>query len=416
ELQLIDLTDRLRWNNSDPVTKLSSRGKYHKTIIPKPEAVTHIPRRFGLYGATKEQFLSALQNIDPPKAILLTSHMSYWYPGIVETVKILRKSFPAAKIILGGIYASLFPEHARRTVQPDYLITGYGEKQTLILMDAIHEIERDYSTIPEFDDSGILPWDLYPKINAATIMSSRGCPLHCDYCATPYLNPRFFQRAPEDIIAEIICLYEKFGIRQFAFYDDALFTNKKRHIIPILEGLLKHGVNARFHTPNGLFAKEIDPELAALMKLAGFQAIRVSLESIIPKWQKASTNKVSANHFEKALKNLENGGYKRSDIEAYLIMGLPGQCYLDIEKSIRYVAKLGVVSRLASYSPISHTTHWDQAKALGSVWDDMDPLLTNNTLYPCANREFPVKKFLKLRQLSNDLNKLVKKLPLKEDN
>ncbi|MCK4640127.1 MAG: radical SAM protein [Candidatus Marinimicrobia bacterium] len=416
ELQLIDLTDRLRWNNSDPATKLSGRGKYHKTIIPKPEAVTHVPRRFGLYGATREQFLSALQNIDPPKAILLTSHMSYWYPGIVETVKILRESFPTAKIILGGIYASLFPGHARRIVQPDHLITGYGEKQTLMLLDTIYEIERDYSKIPEFDDSGILPWDLYPKINAAAMMSSRGCPLHCDYCATPYLNPRFLQRAPEDVISEIVCLYEQLDVRQFAFYDDALFINKKRHIIPILKGLLKHGVNAKFHTPNGLFAREIDPDLAMLMKRTGFQTIRVSLESIIPKWQKASTDKVSTDHFNLALKNLENAGYKRSDIEAYLIMGLPGQRYSDIEKSICYVAELGAVSRLASYSPIPHTAHWNRAKALGSVWDEIDPLLTNNTLYPCATRDFPVEKFLELRQLSNDLNKFVKKSLLQEDN
>jgi len=179
---------------------------------------------------------------------------------------------------------------------------------------------------------------------------------------------------------------------------------------------IKNGVNARFHTPNGLFAREIDPELAALMKLAGFQAIRVSLESIIPKWQKVSTNKVSTDHFKQALNNLENAGYKRSDIEAYLIMGLPGQRYSDIEKSIRYVAKLGAVSRLASYSPIPHTAHWNQTKAMGSVWDDMDPLLTNNTLYPCSNRDFPVEKFLELRQLSNDLNKFVKKSLLQENN
>lgn len=413
---MIDLTDRLRWNNSDPATKLSGRGKYHKTIIPKPAAVAHVLRRFGLYGATKEQFLSALQNIDPPQTILVTSHMSYWYPGIVETVKILRESFPAAKIVLGGIYASLFSEHARRTVQPDHLITGYGEKQTLMLLDAIHEIERDYSTVPEFDDSGILPWDLYPKINVAAIMSSRGCPLHCDYCSTPYLNPRFLQRTPKDVIHEIICLYEQLGVRQFAFYDDALFTNRKQHIIPILKGLLKNCIKATFHTPNGLFAREIDPELAMLMKLAGFQTIRISLESIIPKWQKASTNKVSTDHFKQALNNLENAGYKRSDIEAYLIMGLPGQCYSDIEKSIRYVAKLGAVSRLASYSPIPHTAYWNRAKAIGSVWDDMDPLLTNNTLYPCANRDFPVEKFLELRRLSNDLNKFVKKSLPQENN
>jgi len=416
ELHLIDLTDRLRWNNSDPATKLSGRGKYHKTIIPKPEVVTHVPRRFGLYGATREQFLSALQNIDPPQAILVTSHMSYWYPGVAATVKILRESFPAAKIILGGIYATLYPEHARQTIRPDYLITGYGEKQSLRLADSLFGITRDYSAIPDTIDSGILPWDLYPRLNVTALQTSRGCPLHCDYCATPFLNPNFTQRTHEDVTAEIFHLYIERNVREFAFYDDALFINKKQHIIPILKGLLKHGVKAQFHTPNGLFARKIDPELAALMKCAGFQTIRISLESIIPKWQKASTDKVSADNFELALKNLENAGYRRSDIEAYLIMGLPGQRYSDVKKSVRYVADQGAVSRLASFTPIPHTKGWENARAGGYVWDEMDPLLTNNTLYPCASKDFPVEKFMELRRLSNDLNTFVRKQPLKEDN
>jgi radical SAM superfamily enzyme YgiQ (UPF0313 family) len=151
------------------------------------------------------------------------------------------------------------------------------------------------------------------------------------------------------------------------------------------------------------------------MKQTGFQTIRLSLESIIPKWQKASTEKVSVDYFERALKNLENAGYRRSDIEAYLIMGLPGQTFIEVEKTIRYVAQKGAVSRLASFSPIPHTKSWENARAMGYVWDEMDPLLTNNTLYPCASADFSVEKFLELRRLSNDLNELVRKSSKKEN-
>ena len=415
ELQLIDLMDRLKWDNSGSVTNHPGRGKYHKTIVPKPAAVAHVPRRFGLYGATKEQFLSVLQNIDSPQAILVTSHMSYWYPGVAATVKILREYFPSAKIILGGIYATLFPEHARQNIKPDFLISGYGEKKALQVLDSLFGISRDYSIIPDFDDCGRLPWELYPKIKSASILTSRGCPMNCDYCATPFLNPVFKQRKIKSVVTEILWLYRQMNIRRFAFYDDALFTNKKRHIIPILENLIGHGIKAEFHTPNGLFAREIDEELAALMKQTGFQTIRLSLESIIPKWQKASTEKVSADHFERALRNLENAGYRRSDIEAYLIMGLPGQTFIEVEKTIRYVAQKGAVSRLASFTPIPHTKGWENARAMGYVWDEMDPLLTNNTLYPCASADFPVEKFMELRQLSNDLNELVRKSSKKEN-
>ncbi|HDP67286.1 MAG TPA: radical SAM protein [Candidatus Marinimicrobia bacterium] len=401
DLELIDLTDRLRWGGDKPA---KSRGKYPKTLIPKPPVVAHVPRRFGLYGASRKQFAMALKNVTPPKLILVTSHMTYWYPGVRETVTILRDTFPETIIVLGGIYASLFPDHAHQTIQPDYLITGYGEKPVLELSDRIFGISRDYSTVPKHNDAGMLPWDLYPNLNVAPILTSRGCPMHCDYCATPLLNPQFSQREPADVLAEILFLYHQRSIREFAFYDDALFTHKEQHIKPILRGLIKENLAAKFHTPNGLFAREIDAGLAELMRATGFETIRLSMESVIPKWQKASSNKVSTRDFENALVFLENAGFQRKNIEVYIIMGLPGQRYSDVETTLRYVFEQGTISRLAAFSPIPQTPFWQIAKERGCVSDDMDPLLTNNTIYPCASRDFPVEKFLELRQLSNDLN------------
>jgi len=408
DIRLIDLMDRQQWRNSNSETLISARGKYPKTIIPKPAIIAHVPRRYGLYGASLEQYLSVLQTIDAPKLILVTSHMSYWYPGVFKTVKYLRDYFPESKIVLGGTYATLFPGHARLTIQPDYLIAGYGEKQALQIADSVFGISRDYTVIPDRIDEGILPWDLYPDLTIAPLLTSRGCPMHCDYCATPFLNPRFTQRTTEDVINEIEYLYHQMNVREFAFYDDALFTNKTNHIMPILANIIMRNIQATFHTPNGLFTREIDRDLAKLMKTSGFKTIRLSLESIIPEIQTASTNKVSRYNYECALNNLEAAGFQRKDIETYLIMGLPNQKYSDIEITLRYVFKQGAVSRLASFTPIPHTRYWDLAKKSNHVWDDMDPLLTNNTLYPCATADFPVEKFAELRQLSNQLNAEVK--------
>ncbi|MCD6206183.1 MAG: radical SAM protein [Candidatus Marinimicrobia bacterium] len=409
DLQLIDLTDRARWGGEKLSENSSGRGKYHKTVIPKPPAVAHVPRQFGLYGATPGQFTAALSRIPPPKVIFVTSHMAYWYPGVLETIRVLRATFPESKIVLGGTYATLFPDHAQKTLEPDELITGYGEKASLIIADRIFGINRDYSNIPETLDNGLLPWDLYRKISVAALLTSRGCPMHCDYCATPFLNPRFTQRLPNDVINEIKYLYHEMNIREFAFYDDALFVNKRKHIIPILSGIIAENIKANFHTPNGLFAREIDRELAGLMKTSGFKTVRLSLESVAPEILRQSTGKVSTSKFERALIALEQAGFRRCQIETYLIMGIPGQNYEDVEKSIRFVYDCGAVSRLASYSPIPNTPLWETAKKAGFVHEDMDPLLTNNTLYPCSTPDFPVEKFAELRQLSNDYNATVRK-------
>ena len=62
-----------------------------------------------------------------PRAILVTSLMTYWYPGVQETIQLLRSVFPEVPILLGGIYASLLPEHAQEHCGANEVLVGPGE-------------------------------------------------------------------------------------------------------------------------------------------------------------------------------------------------------------------------------------------------------------------------------------------------
>jgi len=404
EIDFIDLMDRAHWQDTANDKFKDGRGKYRKTIIPKPPALAQFPRRYGLYGASREQFTTALANVPPPGAILVTSLIAYWYPGVVETVKILRERFPAVPLILGGIYASLYPEHASAIIKPDYLITGYGEKKTLQLLDELFGINRDYANVPDCGDEGALPWQHYPHLKSAAILTSRGCPNRCTYCATYLLNKKFVQRQPEDVLREIQLVYEQHKVRHIAFYDDALFANRDRHIVPILKGIIASGFQLGLHSPNGLFVRAINPELAELMLAAGFRTIRLSLESTDPVIQKASSNKVNNATFTAAVKNLERAGFARHALETYLIMGLPGQTRQQIADSIDFVADQGVIARLASFSPIPGTVEWSRARELHYVSDDLDPLMTNATIFPFRTRDLGYEDYFALRQMANERN------------
>ena len=409
KIELLDLQHRKSWETEPEVGKYThtGRGKYNKTKIPKPKLLKHVPRYYGLYGATPEQVENALPDYNPD-AILVTSQMTYWYPGVKKTVEILRQYFPKKPIILGGIYATLFPEQAWKTIQPDYLITGTGEKQVLKLLDNLFGIQRDHSDIPAFNDQGYLPWDLYENLDSVGIMTSRGCPYSCSFCATKQLHPQFSMRSPQDVIDEIMHIYNRFNVKNFAFYDDALFTNKENHIKPILKEIIDKGPGIKFHTPNGLFASQIDEDLAQLMKKSGFKTVRLSLESSVDKWQKASSDKVSKQEFINAVHRLKKAGYKARDIEVYLIMGLPGQKPEEVKKSLNFVYENGAISRLASFTPIPGTVDWKRAIENGYIDEDIDPVLTNNTLHPCASADFPADQFQELRHYSNQLNNKVR--------
>ena len=70
-----------------------------------------------------------------PDLILVTSMMTYWYPGVQETIKILRQHWPDVPLVLGGIYATLCHEHARLTSGADLVFKGPVESNLLKLVE-----------------------------------------------------------------------------------------------------------------------------------------------------------------------------------------------------------------------------------------------------------------------------------------
>lgn len=404
DISLLDFLDRQKWNDDAAINNDEGRGKYQRTAIEKPPLLKHVGRKFALYGATESQIRGHLQTLTPPTAILVTSHMTYWYIGLQKSIELLRRYFPETPVIVGGIYATLCEFHAHNNIQADYFIKGYGEKKSLRILDTLHGVSRNYADIPDFDDTLFPPYYLYEKLATLPLMTSRGCPNNCTYCATKKLHPNFSRRSVENLLAEVRHNIEKYGVTQYAFYDDALFAAKEKYIVPFLEEIIKMPQEFKFFSPNGLFAREIDEKLAGLMKIAGFKMVRLSLESAISKWQQASSDKVSRRDFIRAVKYLKKAGFNAKEIEAYLIMGLPGQTFDDVRQSIDFVYESGAISRLASFTPIPGTTDWQRAVKMKLINKNTDPLLTNNTLYPCASEILTQDQFQELKDHSNFLN------------
>lgn len=408
-ISLLDFMDREKWGSENEKSGKDGRGKYHKHILEKPGLLKEIPRNFSLYGAWPQQIKAHLLQIRRPSAILITSHMTYWYVGIQKSIEIIKAIFPDVPIILGGIYVTLCEDHAHQNINADYFIKGYGEKKTLQVLDALHGYNRNYKVLPDFDDSNFPPYYLYENLITLPLMTSRGCPNNCSYCATKELHPGFSRRSVDNLIEEVKHNLKRYNVRRYAFYDDALFAQKQKYIIPFLKKIIDMEEKFEFFSPNGLFAREIDETLARLMKQAGFKMIRLSLESSISRWQAASSNKVSKQDFASAVRHLKSAGFKNHEIEAYLIMGLPGQSFDDVKDSINFVYENRGISRLASYTPIPGTRDFFRAVDMGLIDENIDPLLTNNTIYSCATEDLGKSDFQKLKALSNLCNDKVRK-------
>ena len=408
EVSLIDCLDKYA-EPPFPKVKKYGIGPFKRTEIPKPEILQHVPRKFARYGISEELFIQKLKENSDADAVLVTSIMTYWYLGVKRVVELVRTHLPDVPVILGGIYATLLPEHAKRVIRPDYIITGPGEIKTLNLLSDLFSLNIPADQLPKtLDDYPYPAFDLLNHPDYLIIMTARGCPFNCSFCAQKKISMPFTQRQPQKVVEEMVSHYHRFKLRDFAFYDDALFIAKKKHIQVILQGLIESRLPFRLHTPNGLFIRFIDRELADLMYRSNFKTIRLSYETTNESRWPDMYSKVSNEAMVQAVKNLKSAGYHPREIESYVIMGLPGQTLEEVVASIIFVNNLGVIVRLASFSPIHGTVEFDRAVQAGLIPEDMDPLLTNKTIFSMRNPTISYETLRKIRKFAAIMNEAAK--------
>lgn len=382
-LSFVDCLDRFHPGLAGlPAGKPDGRGPFLKEEIPKPDVVRDVPRRFSRYGIPVALFKEELTRVPHPDAVLVTSAMTYWYPGIQAVIDLVRRRFGAVPVVLGGIYATLCPAHARAESGADLVVPGPAEDG---LLAALAEVLGGASpVVPDFSAPDALPIPAFDLLRDRTwlpVLTSRGCPLRCTFCASSLLSTGFKQRPATSVLTEILESRARLGTRHFAFYDDALLAGKKGHAWPLFEGLAAAGPPLALHTPNGLHLREIDAATARLMHAAGFQSLYLSLESTDDDLMRERGPKASPADLENALRALEAAGFARSAVSVYLIMGLPGQSMDGVGDSAGFVRGLGAVPRIAHFSPIPGTGEWASLVRSGVLSDDCDPLLHNKTAF-----------------------------------
>jgi radical SAM superfamily enzyme YgiQ (UPF0313 family) len=398
----IDCLDRFhpRAPQSSPTARYG-RGPYLKTRLPKPAGLEDVPRFYSRYGIKPQWFKEDLLKQSPPDLILVTSLMTYWYPGVQETIDLIRAVFPQTPIVLGGIYARLCPDHAQRHSGADQIAADPAEKSLFPLVRHFTGCSIKPSFNPSDLDSYPYPaLELQSKINYVPLLTSRGCPFNCAYCASRLLEPERMLRSSASVVEEIKFWHEKYGQRDFILYDDAFLVNAEQHAFPILEEIINAGLKVRFHTPNAVHIRGITAHTAWLMKKAGFTTLRLGLETVEFDHRQEFDNKVSEEEFKRAVGYLKKAGFEKKQVGAYLLAGLPGQELTSIEHSIDTVKQLGITPVLAHYTPIPHTALWPQAVAASRYDLEADPVFTNNAVIPCRKEPFVWDTITRLKELA----------------
>ena len=238
-----------------------------------------------------------------PDLIAFTSD-TVSYSHVKHMAKRLREVLDVPQII-GGVHASILPEHVISTGGFDFLCVGEGEAALLELVTCMEErtgfdhIDNIWakkegkihkspvrSLVDNLDSLPFPDRDIFRQYGILTtdynIIASRGCPYHCSYCCN-HIYQKLYRhkgkftrrRSVDNVIEELKIAKKDQKIRSVYFWDDAFLIHQ-----PWLEefsdkypkeiGLLFHCLSR---------PEDIDEKTIGLLKQAGCRYINMGLES-----------------------------------------------------------------------------------------------------------------------------------------
>lgn len=386
-----------------PRKRYAGHGKFPKETVPRPHHLKDISRNYNRYGISLRIFMNELEYRRKPDLIFITSMMTYWYPGVHEAIRLVKKVMPDVPVVLGGNYVTLCRDHAS-LLGADVTISGEGEIQLLPLLKDL--LGDTLSDIPDYNHLDSYPYpafDLLSLKDQVPILTSRGCPYRCTYCASHLIFDSFRRRDPIGVVDEILFWITSFGTRHFSFYDDALLVNPDELAIPMLMEIIKRQLPCQFHCPNGLHLNEITAHMSKLMFQAGFKTIRFGFETSNEILQLKMGSKVTNEQLREAVTHLTLAGYQPQDIGIYVLCGLPGQTAEDIRESIEYVKSCGARPIIAEYSPIPGTSLWDTSVKASPYDLEGEPLFHNNSLLPCQSEKLTFSMYQELKLMTRSV-------------
>jgi len=372
----VDIFDALATNKTK-IIEWPKEFDYLRAFYGKPDgsafSLFHDYKHFGY----SFEHIGTIARDKKPFIVGISSLFTAYSDSVTQTAKVIKAFLPDCKIVVGGHHPTQLPEKVMECPEIDFLIRGEGELSMPLLANALTN-NTGFDEIPgivyrKHDNtlyvsepawlkklSGIaLPaLDLAKQKfyqrngkGAAIIVSSRGCPMKCSYCAvsaSSFYAP-FRQRDVDDVIMELESQAEKFDVGFIDFEDENLCL-KKSWFLDLMARIQKSFPERPFElrAMNGLFPPSIDEDIVMAMKSAGFKTLNLSLGSTSQK----QLDKFCRKDVRKAFDNALNLAKKYSlESVSYIIAAAPGQEPEQSVDDLLYLAERPTLAGLSVFYP-----------------------------------------------------------------
>ncbi len=289
------------------------------------------------------------------------------YENSIQLSKMIKEIDPQIPLIIGGPHCSLYPERSLTDMNADASIVGDGE---LIIADIINAIEKhkSLSKIPgvycrqknkiqsgppaeinknldsiHFPARHLVKKYSYGKVyipdakkgEFTSIMTTRGCPMHCSFCTRQFIGMKTFRkRSSKNVINELKEIYNN-GYKYVMFADDNFLADKKR-AVQIMDGIINENIDLSYYI-QGARVDSVDENLFQKMKKAGVKGISFGIESgnqdVLDFYKKG----ITLGQIRKAVELSNQMGF---NTQGTLILGAPFETKQHFEKTIRFANSL----------------------------------------------------------------------------
>lgn len=281
------------------------------------------------------------------------------------------------RVAVGGPYPTSIPEDSL-IAGADYLILDEGEITIPLFVEAVQRgvtqgvfraengEKPDVTTtpVPRYD---LLELDAYDSMS---VQFSRGCPFQCEFCDIIVLygrKPR--TKSPQQLLAELDCLYQ-LGWRRAIFMVDDNFIGNKRNVKLLLKELkvwmAERQYPFSFNTEASVDLAQ-DPELMQLMLECNFNAVFLGIETpdadsleLTKKFQNTRSSLVEA------VQTINRAGLR---IMAGFIIGFDGEKQGAGDRIIEFVEQTAIPTAVFGLlQALPNTALWHRLEKEGRLY------------------------------------------------
>ncbi len=369
------------------------------------------------------------ETLDWRPDLIGVSAFSVQVPEVRRVAQRLR-SHLKVPVILGGVHVSTLP--ASLPPEFDIGVVGEGEQAMVELVQAFQqhghlgpEVIRDIAGLVWRENGQAIltpprplvqPLDRIPipdrslvhseyfegvplpamggrKVRGTALLTGRGCPYRCAFCATTaFWGNKIRWHSVARVVEEVRYLVDGFGVEHLMIWDD-LFTVNRKRVVEITDALRQAGLLGRVKFSVQMRANLMDEGMADTLWDLGVVSICFGFESGSDKILKYLKQSVTVEQNKQAMRIAKAKGFY---VVGGLIFGSPGETLQDMEQTldlIDYMRQAKVDNAWCfTATPFPGTPMWEDGVSRGVLGPDMDfsrlnlyasvPLLLEDSVSP----------------------------------